>query len=95
MGQGKRSKIKGPFIDEGVIRALNRHEKTPSIPIKIYSRRSMIVPRFIGKNVGVYNGMKWVNFLVSSEHVGHKFGEFSPTRTVKVKHAGKKKAGKK
>lgn len=91
---GRRSKSKAIFIEEGVIRALNRHEKNNKNLIKIYSRASVIIPRFVGKNVSVYNGMKWVSFLVTEYHVGHKFGEFSPTR-VPVKHAGQKaKKGK-
>lgn len=86
-----RSKKKAIFVAEGVLRALKRHENNNKIAIKIYSRASVITPGFIGKNVSVYNGMKWIPVLVSESHVGHKFGEFSPTR-VPVKHSGKKAA---
>lgn len=85
----RRSTKKGVFIAEGVIRALNRNEKNPSSLIKIWSRGSTIIPRFVGKTVYVYNGKKFVSFGVSESHVGYKFGEFSPTR-VPVKHSGKK-----
>ena len=49
--------------------------------IKIWSRRSTILPQFVGLNFGVYNGQKFIPVLVSEDMVGHKFGEFSPTRT--------------
>jgi len=49
--------------------------------IKIWSRRSTILPQFVGLNFGVYNGQKFIPVLISEDMVGHKFGEFSPTRT--------------
>ena len=57
-------------------RASGRHEV-----IKIWSRRSTILPQFVGLTFGVYNGQKHIPVLVTEEMVGHKFGEFSPTRT--------------
>jgi small subunit ribosomal protein S19 len=76
-----RSLWKGPFIDGYLLRkaeaarASGRHEV-----IKIWSRRSTILPQFVGLNFGVYNGQKHIPVLVTEEMVGHKFGEFSPTR---------------
>ena len=76
-----RSAWKGPFVDGYLLRkaeasrASGRHEM-----IKIWSRRSTILPQFVGLNFGVYNGQKHVPVMVTEEMVGHKFGEFSPTR---------------
>ena len=89
-----RSVWKGPF-DEGSLlkkadaaRSSGRHDV-----IKIWSRRSTILPQFVGLTFGVYNGQKFVPVSVNEEMVGHKFGEFSPTRTFHG-HAGDKKAKK-
>ena len=77
-----RSVWKGPFVDGYLLkkaekaRASGRHEV-----IKIWSRRSTILPQFVGLTFGVYNGQKHVPVQVTEEMVGHKFGEFSPTRT--------------
>ena len=62
--------------------------------IKIWSRRSTILPQFVGLTFGVYNGQKHIPVYVSEEMVGHKFGEFSPTRTFHG-HAADKKAKRK
>ena len=76
-----RSAWKGPFVDGYLLRkaetsrASGRHEM-----IKIWSRRSTILPQFVGLNFGVYNGQKHIPVMVTEEMVGHKFGEFSPTR---------------
>src|SRR3977135_1715163 len=76
-----RSIWKGPFVDGYLLRkaeaarASGRHEV-----IKIWSRRSTILPQFVGLNFGVYNGQKHIPVAVSEEMVGHKFGEFAPTR---------------
>ncbi len=88
-----RSLIKGPFVAPGVTRALKRFEEKKQI-IKIWSRGSVILSSFIGKIAHVYNGKKFIPVSISESHVGHKFGEFSPTR-VPVKHAGTKKAATK
>ncbi len=77
-----RSVWKGPFVDGYLLkkaeasRASGRHEV-----IKIWSRRSTILPQFVGLTFGVYNGQKHIPVMVTEEMVGHKFGEFSPTRT--------------
>ena len=77
-----RSVWKGPFVDGYLLkkaepsRSSGRHEM-----IKIWSRRSTILPQFVGLTFGVYNGQKHIPVMVTEEMVGHKFGEFSPTRT--------------
>jgi small subunit ribosomal protein S19 len=90
-----RSVWKGPFIDGYLLkkaeksRASGRNEV-----IKIWSRRSTILPQFVGLTFGVHNGQKHVPVSVSEDMVGHKFGEFAPTRTFHG-HSGDKKAVKK
>ena len=90
-----RSVWKGPFVDGYLlkkaerVRALGRNEI-----IRTWSRRSTILPQFVGLTFGVYNGNKHVPVSVSEEMVGHKFGEFSPTRTY-YGHGADKKAKRK
>jgi len=90
-----RSVWKGPFVD-GYL--LDKAEKARSGGrneiIKIWSRRSTILPQFVGLTFGVYNGHKFLPVLVSEHMIGHKFGEFSPTRTFHG-HAADKKAKRK
>ena len=87
-----RSVWKGPFVDGFVLR---KAEKARSggrnEVVKIWSRRSTILPQFVGVTFGVYNGSKHIPVLVSEDMVGHKFGEFAPTRTFHG-HASDKKA---
>jgi small subunit ribosomal protein S19 len=89
-----RSVWKGPFLDAHLlkkaekVRASGRNEV-----IKIWSRRSTILPQFVGLTFGVYNGQKHIPVAVSEDMVGHKFGEFSPTRSFPG-HGGDKKAVK-
>ena len=86
-----RSVWKGPFVDQYILkkaeaaRASGRKDV-----IKIWSRRSTILPQFVGLNFGVYNGQKFIPVLISEDMVGHKFGEFSPTRQF-AGHTGDKK----
>jgi small subunit ribosomal protein S19 len=90
-----RSVWKGPFVD-GYL--LKKAEKTRASGrnevIKIWSRRSTILPQFVGLTFGVHNGMKFLPVLVTENMIGHKFGEFAPTRTF-YGHAGDKKAKRK
>ena len=78
-----RSVWKGPFVEGSLLkkadaaRSSGRHDV-----IKIWSRRSTILPQFVGLTFGVYNGQKHVPVAVNEEMVGHKFGEFSPTRML-------------
>ena len=90
-----RSVWKGPFVEgyllekAAMVRCGGRHEV-----MKMWSRRSTILPQFVGLTFGVYNGNKHVPVSVSEEMVGHKFGEFSPTRTY-YGHGADKKAKRK
>lgn len=87
-----RSVWKGPFVDGYLLkkadtsRASGRNEV-----IKTWSRRSTIMPQFVGLTFGVHNGQKFVPVLVTENMVGHKLGEFAPTRTF-VGHTADKKA---
>jgi small subunit ribosomal protein S19 len=89
-----RSVKKGPFVDfhlaEKVERARAANSKRP---IKTWSRRSMIVPNMVGVTIAVHNGRQHVPILISENMVGHKLGEFAPTRTFKG-HVGDRKAKK-
>lgn len=90
---GKRSVWKGPYIDPSVIKVVRKHiaEKRGTKIIKITSRRSTIIPAFVGYVFAVYNGKKYIPVSVSEDMVGHKFGEFSPTRTFYGHSVDKKK----
>jgi small subunit ribosomal protein S19 len=87
-----RSLKKGPFVDfkleKRVIDSVENKKKTV---IKTWSRRSMITPDFVGVTVAVHNGNKFIPVYVTENMVGHKLGEFSPTRTFRGHTKGKKK----
>lgn len=86
-----RSVWKGPFVDMSLLKkAEETRESGKNTVIKTWSRRSTILPQFIGLTFGVYNGQKFVPVLVSEDMVGHKLGEFSPTRTYYGHEADKK-----
>lgn len=85
-----RSIKKGPFVDEKLlsrIQAMN--EKNEKVVIKTWSRASTIFPEMVGHTIAVYDGRKHVPVYVTEDMVGHKLGEFAPTRTYKG-HAGAK-----
>ena len=87
-----RSLKKGPFIDLHLLKKVEvAVEKNDRKPIKTWSRRSMIVPEMVGLTIAVHNGKLHVPVLVSENMVGHKLGEFAPTRMFKG-HSGDKKA---
>lgn len=89
---GRRSAWKPPFVDGYLIKAVNKWLETNNArPIKTRSRRSTILPLFVGVNFEVYNGKKFIPVSVKEEMVGHKLGEFSPTRTF-YGHGADKKA---
>ena len=89
-----RATWKIPFVDGYLIKKAKASAADPKKPIvKTWSRRSTIIPQFVGITFAVYNGKKFVSVLVSEDMVGHKLGEFSPTRTF-TGHAGNKKAKK-
>jgi len=86
-----RSIRKGPFVDLHLANKVQAAQATNSKkPIKTWSRRSMIVPDMIGLTIAVHNGRQHVPVLVSDNMVGHKLGEFAPTRTYKGHMADKK-----
>lgn len=90
-----RSVSKGPFVDGYLLKKADKARETKSnAVIKIWSRRSTILPQFVGLTFGVYNGQKHVPVMVSEDMIGHKFGEFSPTRTY-YGHGADKKAKRK
>jgi small subunit ribosomal protein S19 len=85
-----RSLHKGPFVDGYLLKkAETARESGRNQAIKTWSRRSTILPQFVGLTFAVHNGNKHVPVLVSEDMVGHKLGEFSPTRTFKG-HSSKK-----
>ncbi len=87
-----RSLRKGPFLDEKVAKKAEEAKATKgSKVIKTWSRRSTIIPDFIGLTFAVHNGKKFIPVFVTEEMVGHKLGEFSPTRTFHS-HSGDRKA---
>lgn len=86
-----RSISKGPFVDLHLInKVYSAREKNDKRPIKTWSRRSTILPDFIGLTIAVHNGKQHVPVFITENMVGHKLGEFSHTRTFKG-HAGNKK----
>lgn len=74
-----RSVWKGPFVDGFIMRKVE--SARAGQVIKIWSRRSTVLPQFVGLTFGVHNGNKHIPVLVTEDMVGHKFGEFAPTRT--------------
>ena len=86
-----RSVWKGPFVDAYVLKKAEvASESDRNNVIKIWSRRSTILPQFVGLTFGVYNGRKHIPVNVTEEMIGQKFGEFSPTRTYHGDTADKK-----
>ncbi|MDP1608803.1 MAG: 30S ribosomal protein S19 [Chlamydiales bacterium] len=79
-----RSLKKGPFVDHHLMGKIDRQNKEGSKKaIKTWSRRSMIIPDMVGHSFDVHNGKKFITVYVSENMVGHRLGEFSPTRTFK------------
>ena len=86
-----RSLWKGPFVEGHLLKkAEAARQATRSTVIKIWSRRSTILPQFVGLTFGVYNGHKFIPVMVTEDMIGHKFGEFSPSRTYHGHTADKK-----
>ena len=85
-----RSVKKGPFVDSKLMaRIVAMNEKNEKVVLKTWSRASTIFPEMVGHTIAVYDGRKHVPVYVSEDMVGHKLGEFAPTRTYKG-HAGSK-----
>ena len=88
-----RSVWKGPFVDPSLLKKVEK-EKAQSNPkpIKTWSRKSTIIPEFVGISFLIYNGKKFIPIKISEEMVGHKLGEFSPTRQFSSHTSADKKA---
>ncbi len=86
-----RSIRKGPFLDLHLVKKVQYALETNSKkPIKTWSRRSMVIPDMIGLTIAVHNGRQHVPVLISDNMIGHKLGEFAPTRTFRGHAADKK-----
>jgi small subunit ribosomal protein S19 len=91
-----RSVYKGPFVDDHLMKKVEgMNAKNEKKVVKTWSRRSTILPEFIGHTLAVHNGKKFIPVYVTENMVGHKLGEFSPTRTFKGHQAkAAEKSGK-
>ena len=88
-----RSIWKGPFVEESLIKKVEKEKNNPNRkPIKTWSRKSTILPDFVGISFLIYNGKKFIPIKISEEMVGHKLGEFSPTRQFSGHTPADKKA---
>lgn len=91
-----RSIKKGPFVDDHLIKKINKAIETKDRKvIKTWSRRSMIIPEMVGLTFAVHNGRKFIPVFVTENMVGHKLGEFSPTKTYYGHVADKKTKARK
>jgi len=88
-----RSVWKGPFVEESLIKKVDKQKNDPSKkPIKTWSRNSTIIPDFVGIRFLIYNGKKFIPITISEDMVGHKLGEFAPTRQFSGHTPADKKA---
>ena len=88
-----RSAKKGPFVDDSLYKKVQKSKDSKKRePIKTWSRRSMILPEFVGLTFEVHNGKKFVKVYVTENMVGHLLGEFASTRTFRL-HSGQRQAG--
>jgi len=88
-----RSAKKGPFVDASLLEKVKKvKEGGKREAIKTWSRRSMVLPEFVGFTFAVHNGKKFMSVFVTEDMVGHYLGEFAPTRTFRM-HSGQRKAG--
>jgi small subunit ribosomal protein S19 len=91
-----RSLKKGPFVDDHLTEKVEKLNKSGDKKvIKTWSRRSMIIPDMIGHTIAVHNGAKHVPVYITEQMIGHKLGEFAPTRFFRGHSGSDKKAGKK
>lgn len=90
-----RSLHKGPFVEGALMdKVSDLNERSDRKVVRTWSRRSTIVPEFIGHTIAVHNGKKFIPVYITENMVGHKLGEFSPTRTFKGHAAKTEKSGK-
>ena len=88
-----RSAKKGPFVDDHLIKKVERSKASATRDvIKTWSRRSMVTPDFVGLTIAVHDGRKFVSVFITENMVGHSLGEFAPTGTFRP-HSGQRKAG--
>jgi small subunit ribosomal protein S19 len=79
-----RSLKKGPYIDEKLLKKINKQKEGGSnVAIKTWARRSQISPEFVGHRIQIHNGKTFIEVLISESMVGHRLGEFAPTRTFR------------
>ena len=84
-----RSLKKGPFIDEHLLKKINAlNQSREKRVVKTWSRRSTVIPEFVGHTIAIHNGNKFIPVYITENMVGHKLGEFAPTRTFRG-HSGK------
>ena len=83
-----RSLKKGPYVDEKLLKKIEGKKALSTPPIKTWARRSQISPEMVGFTFGVHNGKSHIDVLVSEDMVGHRLGEFSPTKKF-LRHGGK------
>ena len=90
-----RAVWKGPFVEESLIKKVDKQKNDPGKkPIKTWSRKSTIIPDFVGVSFLIYNGKKFIPITISEDMVGHKLGEFAPTRQFAGHTPADKKAAK-
>ena len=88
-----RSLKKGAFVDDSIMKKINKlNEENKKSVVKTWSRRSTIYPEFVGHTIAVHNGKDFIPVYITEEMVGHKLGEFAPTRTFKGHTANDKAA---
>ena len=79
-----RSSKKGPYIDENLLKKVNKQkENRTNDVIKTWARDSQVAPEFVGHKIGIHNGRKFIEILISEGMIGHRLGEFAPTRTFR------------
>lgn len=83
-----RSLKKGPYVDQKLIKKLSKIKPDSKTVIKTWARASVISPEMVGYTIGVHNGKDFVNVFITEEMVGHRLGEFAPTRKF-IKHGGR------
>jgi small subunit ribosomal protein S19 len=89
-----RSIKKGPFVDACLLKKVEVFQNSKSRkPIKTWSRRSMVIPEMLGLTISVHNGKDHIPIFITENMVGHKLGEFAPTRTFRM-HSGERKVQK-
>ena len=87
-----RSLKKGPYVDERLLAKVERNQRTGNRePVKTWARDCTVVPEFVGQTFMVHNGRQFMRVFCTEDYVGHKLGEFAPTRTFKGHSGGKKK----